>query len=157
MLFEWINDRECVLFNSAYRPIDQTDHRQWFEGVRGRNDMVMFGIRLLADGRLIGTCQLHTIHPVHRSAELQIRIGNPTDRGHGYGGEALRLLLDHGFQDLNLHRIDLHVLASNAVAIAAYKKAGFIREGLLRQCVHIGGQYQDLLLMGILRDEYVRQ
>ena len=116
ILFEWINDRELVLFNAPYKPVSETQHRAWFEDIQQRDDVVIFGIRLLETDKLIGSCQLHNISYVHRSAELQIRLGDAAERGRGYGTEAVRLLLKFGFQDLNLQRIYLHVFSTNAAA-----------------------------------------
>src|SRR5215467_9254289 len=93
-LFRWINERDEILLNAPYRPVSERQHAAWFDDVQQRRDTFIFGIRLLSSGRLIGSCQLHSIHPVHRSAELQIRIGEPQERGRGYGTEAARLLLD---------------------------------------------------------------
>jgi RimJ/RimL family protein N-acetyltransferase len=153
-LFNWINDREQVLNNSAYRPIHENQHHAWFNAIQQRQDTVIFGIRRCDSDRLIGSCQLHNIHPVYRNAELQIRIGEVAERGQGFGTEAVRMLLDFAFKDLNLHRVYLHVFASNAAAIRAYEKAGFHREGLLRQHAHIDGNYVDVVPMGILREEF---
>ena len=157
VLYQWINDREQVLFNAAYKPVSESQHQAWFASIQQREDVVIFGIRLLETGQLIGSCQLHSINFVNRTAELQIRIGSPADRGKGHGTEAVRLLLQFGFSDLNLNRIHLHVFAGNPRAIAAYEKCGFVREGLLRQGAFVDGQYIDVVVMGILREEYVRK
>src|SRR5262245_11695325 len=149
----WINDRDLVLLSSAYRPVDETAHRQWFESIRRRPDVVIFGIRELATDRLIGSCQLLGVSPVHRKAELQIRIGEADARGRGYGREAVELLLDFGFRDLNLHRVELTVLDGNETALKTYLAAGFVREGVLREAASIDGRYVDLIQMSILRDE----
>jgi RimJ/RimL family protein N-acetyltransferase len=151
-LFEWINDRELVLFNAPFHPVDSVSHREWFDSIRHRRDVSIFAIR--DAGRLVGTCQLHAIDPIHRSAELQIRIGVEGDRGRGIGTEAVRHLLRHGFHDLNLNRVFLYVFAHNQRAIRAYEKAGFEREGLLRQAAHIDGRYADIVVMGVVRDEF---
>src|SRR2546425_12801009 len=89
VLLEWINDREQVLFNAPYKPVSEKQHREWFDSIGERDDVVLFAMRLLEGDALIGTCQLHSINPLHRTAELQIRLGNPEDRGHGYGTEAV--------------------------------------------------------------------
>lgn len=157
ILLGWINDREQVLFNSAYKPVNEDQHQEWFESILRRPDVVLYGIRLLKTGTLIGSCQLHNINPVHRHAELQIRLGDPAQRGHGYGTEAVRLLLKFGFNDLNLRRIYLHVFNNNLGAIRAYEKAGFVREGLLRKAAFIDGEYLDVVVMGILHEDYVGQ
>jgi RimJ/RimL family protein N-acetyltransferase len=154
VLFDWINDREQVLFNAPYKPVSEYQHRAWLEAVQQRTDLAIFGIRLLETDKLIGTCRLHSIDAVHRSAELQIRLGDVAARGVGCGTEAVTLLLQFAFRDLNLHRVVLHVFSSNAAAIRVYEKAGFRREGVLRKAAHIDGEYVDVLIMGILRDEY---
>jgi RimJ/RimL family protein N-acetyltransferase len=154
-LFEWINDREEVLLNAGYAPVHEADHRAWFDSIRDRPDVVIFAIRTVADGELIGTCQLLRIDPRHSTAELQIRIGVSAARGQGYGTEAVRCLLMHAFRDLGLARVQLHVFATNTRAIRAYEKAGMRREGVLRSAAFIDGQRCDVVVMGILRDELV--
>lgn len=156
-LFQWINDRELVLFNSAYRPVSQAEHDAWFESIRQRSDMFIFGIRLCETDQLIGSCQLHSINAISRSAELQIRLGVSAERGKGYGTEAVKLLLQFAFSELNLHRVYLHVFATNPRAIQVYEKSGFVREGLLREAAFIDGRFIDVFVMGILDEEYVRQ
>jgi RimJ/RimL family protein N-acetyltransferase len=150
-LFTWINDRELVLLNAPYRPVHEPTHRAWLQHVASRTDGVTFAIRLEGSRRLIGICQLNGVHPVHRSAELQIRIGDPRWQGRGLGTEAVRRLVAFAFEDLNLHRVFLHVFATNARAVRAYERAGFAVEGTLRDAVHIDGRYVDVLVMSILR------
>ena len=153
VLFDWINQPEQVHWNAAYHPVSETDHREWFDAVRRRSDVVIFAIRTTAGGRLVGSCQLRNIDPVHGNAELQIRIGVVAERGHGHGTEAVRQLVRFGFHELNLHRVYLHVFAHNDAAIRAYEKSGFRREGVLREAAHIDGRYVDVVVMGILRQE----
>ena len=146
----WINDRDLVLNNAPYRPVHAEQHEAWFAGAEQRADAVIFAIRVVDGDRLIGTCQLLHIHPVHRNAELQIRIGEADARGQGHGSEAVRLLLDFAFRDLNLHRVYLNVFASNAAAIRAYEKSGFVQEGVAREAAFIDGRFVDVVQMAAL-------
>jgi RimJ/RimL family protein N-acetyltransferase len=148
-LFRWINDRELVLFNAGFHPVHATQHAAWMRSVASRQDVVVFAIRQKRSAALVGVCQLHTISPVHRSAELQIRIGESKSRGRGYGREAVRLLVDFAFRDLNLHRLWLRVFRSNARALKTYAAAGFVQEGILRDGAFIDGRYVDVIIMGI--------
>ena len=152
-LFQWINDRDQVLFNAPYTPVHGGQHAKWMDAVETRRDAVIFGIRRPQSGTLIGVCQLCAINHVHRTAELQIRIGDRRARDHGIGTEVVRSLVQFGFRDLNLNRVSLHVFADNKRAIRTYEKVGFAHEGRLRQAAHIDGRYVDLLIMGILRDD----
>lgn len=153
-LFEWINDRSTVILNAPFRPVRRDQHERWFLRIRNDQDLVILAIRT-PDDRLIGTCQLHSFSRDHRSAELQIRIGDRAARGQGLGSEAIGMLVRYGFLDLDLARIHLHVFEDNVRAIAAYEKVGFIREGLARKAAFIEGQWKNVVTMGILREELV--
>lgn len=154
LMFEWINNRDLVIFNAPYQPVHFAKHQSWFDVIQERKDMVIFGIRLIASDTLIGSCQLHSIHPINRSAELQIRLGELDKLEQGYGTQALTLLVQFGFDDLNLQRIYLHVFRTNERAIHVYKKLGFVQEGLLRQSAYVNGEYIDIVVMGLLKAEY---
>lgn len=152
LLYEWITDRELVILNSAFHPVSDVDHEAWVASMMAkRSDLVIFVIEERSTAAAIGTCQLLHISWRHRSAELQIRIGDKACRGRGLGTEAVRLLCKFGFADLNLHRIYLNVFETNARAIGAYEKAGFVREGLLRQAAHIDGKWVNVVPMGLIR------
>lgn len=153
LLYEWIAGRELVVLNSAFHPVSEADHEAWVASMMTkRADLVIFVIEERSTATTIGTCQLLNINWRQRSAELQIRIGDTTCRGRGLGTEAVRLLCEFGFADLNLHRIYLHVFETNARAIGAYENAGFTREGLLRHAAHIDGQWVDVVPMGLIRE-----
>jgi RimJ/RimL family protein N-acetyltransferase len=153
-LFSWVNDRQQMLFNAPYRPVTLEQHHRWFAALQQSTDRVAFGIERIDANDLIGTCQLVDIHPIHRTAELTIRLA-AEHRGHGLGAEALSLLLEFAFRDLNLERVSLHVFATNEAAVATYRRVGFKPEGAMRSAAHIDGRRVDVLMMGILRAEYV--
>lgn len=152
LLFGWINDRSLVVRSAPFRPVPRDEHDAWFEQIRHREDVRIFGIR--EDGRLVGTCQLHSINPVHRSAELQIRIGEPDARGRGLGTVAVTRLLEIGFRTLALHRIHLHVFATNVEARRLYERVGFRVEGVQREAAWIDDAWADVVLMAILASEF---
>jgi RimJ/RimL family protein N-acetyltransferase len=154
ILFEWINDREQVIFNAPYKPVTQKEHQEWFDDLQTRNDKVLFGIYNMDNKKIIGTCQLINIHSIHRTAELQIRIGEKGYRGKGFGKKAVLLLLKFAFMDLNLNRVYLHVFSNNDRAIHIYNKIGFNKEGVLRKSAYIDGCYVDIVVMGILSSEF---
>jgi len=83
-----------------------------------------------------------------------IAIGDKSFWNKGCGTEAMGLLLRHGFDTLNLNRVFLRVHEPNKRAIRAYEKAGFIKEGCLRQAVFKNGSYQDMFIMSVLRSEW---
>jgi UDP-4-amino-4,6-dideoxy-N-acetyl-beta-L-altrosamine N-acetyltransferase len=150
-LFRWINDPEVVRFNSAFQPISWAQHCAWWDSLNNTEIKRSFAIRKRDDDRIIGTAQLMDIHPVHRHAEVSIRIGEQADRQRGAGTEALCLLRRYAFEHQNLHRIFTHVWADNLRAIRAYEKAGFQHEGVMAQHVFIAGEWKDVVIMAVLR------
>lgn len=118
----------------------------------GGRDGTSFAIE--ADGNFIGICALFNVDAVARSSELGITIGNKLYWGKKYGREAIWLLVDYGFRYHNFHKIWLRVHGMNERAQRAYKAVGFVEEGRLRAHVYSNGTYDDLVMMGILRDEW---
>ena len=114
-----------------------------------------FHLRTLTDDTVIGFVVLFNLKWGNQSAEMAIGIGDKTYRGKGFGHDGLKLLLNYAFNELNLHRVSLTVMDYNQPAINAYERVGFVREGVHRQAVQRQGERYDLLLYGILRDEFL--
>ncbi|CAB3901029.1 Spermidine N(1)-acetyltransferase [Achromobacter insuavis] len=81
-----------------------------------------------------------------------MRIGDDVNRGKGAGTEALKLMLDFAWRDLNLQRVWLRVFESNVRAQRAYEKAGFEVEGVMRRAVWINGRWENEVILGWLKD-----
>lgn len=150
-LFRWVNDVKSASLDVAYRPVDGVAFNAWLGTFATDNAKVLFVIRRRASAVPVGYIQLTNIHPIHRSAEIGIRIGADDDRGRGLGRAALKLAVDYCWNHLNLKRIQLTVLATNVRAIRAYKASGFEEEGLFRRAAFINGVWTDVLAMATLR------
>jgi RimJ/RimL family protein N-acetyltransferase len=115
---------------------------------------VSFALRTLEDGRLVGLARLYDIEWTHRSAILGLSVPSCPDQGRGFGREGLGLVLRYGFRELGLHRVWLDVLEYNERALRLYRRAGFCEEGRLREHVQRDGRRWDVVLMGLLGQEY---
>lgn len=103
----------------------------------------------------LGHIELNSIDRKNKSACIcRVLVGPEICRGKGIGQEMMRKVLEVGFRDLNLHRIELNVFDFNTAAIKCYEKAGFIREGLHRDVRRIGNEYWSLYRMSMLKDEW---
>jgi RimJ/RimL family protein N-acetyltransferase len=143
-----------MLNSGAVRPFSLEDEAEWYESARKQHNLYQFGIRLLADNRLIGTCTVMDINWPARSSMVGISIGAPDARGKGYGTDAMRVLLRYCFMELNLNRVGLTVFSYNTRAMTSYRKVGFQQEGVMRQAILRDGEYHDIVLMSILRSEW---
>jgi len=113
-----------------------------------------FAIVLNESDTLIGNCGFNWINTTARSAEIGIFIGDRENRGKGYGSEAVGLLLEFGFNVLNLHSTGLNLFSFNEEAAACYKKCGFKEAGRRRESYFCNGKYYDTILMDILENEF---
>lgn len=147
---EWVNSAEVAAQVGRALPVSPLEHRRWYEQAVQRSDAVFFAIYTEDVSLYIGNVWLWGIHPVNRTAELRILIGDPQAQGRGYGTDACQTLLDFAFRRLNLHKVHVYVLASNPRAYRAFQKAGFREEGLLRGEFFVDGEYQDVYRMAML-------
>src|SRR5262249_24118667 len=133
VLVPWFNDPEVNRTLLQYLPLNLRAEEQFIEKLYQDDRQVVLGIVRRDDDRLIGSTGLHPIRPKERHTGFGIVIGDKESWNQGYGSEATALLVRYAFETLNLNRVWLHVFEENARAIRTYEKAGFRREGLLRQ------------------------
>lgn len=106
------------------------------------------------DRVLVGRCALFDIDELSRNGAIGLTLG-PAHRGKGLGRDVVRVLLDYGFNKRNLHRVHLYALASNAAGLRAYAACGFVEEGRLRDAAYLNGGFEDLVVMSVLRSEWL--
>jgi RimJ/RimL family protein N-acetyltransferase len=110
----------------------------------------------LLDGDLsIGTVFLRDVDKVNGSGVVGIFLGDRRYLGQGYGTDALNALVDFGFGELRLERIELEVFDFNTRAIRSYLKAGFQTDAVLRHARFHRGAHHDVHIMSILRDDWL--
>jgi RimJ/RimL family protein N-acetyltransferase len=153
----WLNDPEVRSTLALHLPLSQAQEEAWFAKVlQGPPEEFPLVIELSEGERFkpIGNCGFRFLDWHNRSGAIGLQIGEKGLWNKGYGTEIVELLLAHGFGTLNLHRIWLHVFASNKRAIRSYEKAGFVLEGRQRDAVYREGKYEDVLTMSVLRREW---
>lgn len=117
------------------------------------DDRVFFLI-LSADNKIIGECVINEIDRKCRSANFRMALFSQKERGKGIGTWAVKAARDFAFEKLKLHRLALDVYSFNPRAENVYLKAGFQREGILKEAILDGDQYADDILMALLEDEW---
>jgi RimJ/RimL family protein N-acetyltransferase len=108
-----------------------------------------------APGRLIGFARLQWVDWLHRVALVNLGLGNPADRGRGYGQEALDLLLRYAFDELGMHRLAVYLGGYNTGAARFIERNGFRLEVRRRQALARDGQRWDYLQYALLRPEWL--
>ncbi len=153
---KWRNNQELIgMLGSPFRFINQETDKKWFESYMAtRATNVRCSIVEVETNSIVGLVNLTNIDWTNRSAEFSIMIGDASNQAKGYGREATREMLKHGFNNLNLHRIYLTVLQNNSRAIKLYQEVGFIQDGVIRDSVFKQGKYLHSILMSILQNEF---
>lgn len=126
------------------------DISQWLEYHRTCSDEVMWCIASNDSDECLGHAGLYQIDHRVRKAELALMIGESQRRGKGIGRSVCAAMIDYARAQLNLRRIELSLLGSNAPAEKLYTKLGFVREGVLKDAQYRDGQYQDVVLMALM-------
>jgi diamine N-acetyltransferase len=153
-LVRWLNDPAVTRTLLLSHPLMLAEEHSYLDRLAQNRDDVGLGIVVRESERFIGATGLHHVDWKARSACFGIVIGVKEEWGKGHGREATGLMLRHAFETMNLHRVWLHVVASHEPGWRAYERAGFRREGLLRDAFYREGRYHDMLAMAILRPEW---
>ncbi|MGI8680585.1 MAG: GNAT family N-acetyltransferase [Mycobacteriales bacterium] len=118
--------------------------------------VAFFGVQegVADDGRLVGTCKLWGIDEYNRNAHIGIKLGAESDRGKGFGRDALALLVRYGFWYRGLHRLQLETFADNTAMRRCAERVGFTEEGRLRESGWAAGRFGDDVIYGLLATEW---
>jgi len=154
---QWVNDPDIVSHLSdifLYPHANESTEAYLEAMVEGNTDSRGFVIADLASEAYIGQVNLDTIDWKNRVGKIGIVIGSPEYLGRGIGTEAMKLLIDFAFREMNLNRLELEVYDFNERAIRCYLNCGFIQEGRLRERQYKKGRYWDVIQMGLLKSDW---
>lgn len=156
---KWYNDMNFLRhFDKLIAvPRENTYIANFIKGMQDANNEIIFAVRDIEDDKLIGVTGFENIQWNNRVATIFIGIGEEGYRGKGIGKEAMSLTIDYGFNELNLHKLQLTVLGYNTAAIALYESLGFIKEGVFREFILRDKQRYDLMNYGIIHYEWINK
>ena len=144
LLWKMINDPTIEHYTlSGNYPVSQHQQKQWIENYRNSDSIIRFIVEL-EGGDAIGMVMLTKIDwknrsPARRKGDMRL---------------AVSALLDYAFYELNLHRIEAEILEYNFASQKLMLAMGMTQEGRRRKCVFRSGMYHDVLVMGLLEEEW---
>jgi RimJ/RimL family protein N-acetyltransferase len=153
---KWTQDPEYtrLVRDDPPRPLSPAQVKKQYEKEKDEKSTYVYTIRLREDDRLIGFTRLEWVEWSHGNAKFSFQIGDPKDRGHGYGSEALNLILRYAFMELNLFRLTAWLLEYNVIGIEFLHRVGFQEEVRQRQALHRYNRRWDLIIMGLMREDW---
>ena len=152
----FLNDLEVrsLMWPGIMFPLRREDEEKWYDSFHAMSDgEYHFAIERNDSGDYIGGCGIAEVNHKTRIGTIGIFIGKP-HQNLGFGTEAMGLLVDFCFMEMNMHKLKLHVYAFNERAMHCYRKLGFTTEAVLRQECYRNGMYHDEHIMGLLRSEW---
>lgn len=150
---EWLNDVEVSINLNMNTVLTLQQEKGILSGFSANGECVFAIVDPVTD-MPIGTCGFQKIDAVNATAEFGIFIGDKRYWNRGFGTDATRLILDYGFNILNLKNVMLNVFSCNERAAHVYRKVGFKEIGRRREARIVGGNYYDVILMDILPEEF---
>lgn len=150
----WRNQHELIdMLGAPFRFINSDVDVKWYEDyMESRGNTVRCAI-VAENDKILGLISLTNIDFINRSAQLHIMIGLEENQNKGLGTFALSEMLAHAFYNMNLERVELTVLESNKRARHMYEKAGFVLEGRKRNALYKNGEFVDMMMYSILKNE----
>lgn len=139
-----------------FKELNLTNQEAWFQIISKSPNDFMFGIVDLKSGELIGACGLLYTNWVIRSADFSFYIGKNElyiDNSN-VSKEAVNLLLNYGFNILNLNKIWMELYEFDVKKIDFFSNLGFQKDGKLRQNCFLDGKYWDSYIISLLRNEF---
>jgi RimJ/RimL family protein N-acetyltransferase len=153
---QWTHDPEYLHLTDMgpARPLSPPQVKRRYDVDEREKRHFIFAVRTRVDDTLVGSVALRWVEWAHGIAVLQIGMGKPGDRGRGYGTDALKLILNYGFNELNLFRLNANTFEYNERGIHFLEKAGFVVEVRRRQAIHRDGRRWDSVILGLLREDW---
>ncbi|GFK94856.1 Spermidine N(1)-acetyltransferase [Fundidesulfovibrio magnetotacticus] len=151
----WLNDPRVNRFlESRFVPRSLENIRDFVQSMDGGETSILYAICLKEDGRHIGNIKLGPINHIHRFADVGLLIGEPDCWGKGIGSQAIGLVTDHAFLELNLNKLLAGCYAGNVGSMKAFQKVGYRQEAHFAKMRFSQGAYEDEYVLALLREDW---
>ena len=135
-------------------PVSQFEQQKWYENAISSSDK-RFSIVIKESDQCVGMITLTDIDWVNRSAFHGIKLHPNCPKRLGIATDAIMALMEYAFCELNLNRLDGGWLDYNKASEQLYEKCGWSKEGIKRNAIYRNGKYHDLVIAGILKEDYL--
>jgi [ribosomal protein S5]-alanine N-acetyltransferase len=151
--YKWFNDEDNTKYmQKHYFPNTKTMQLEYFKNdIENNTEKMQLGIVHKKDNVMIGTLSLNSIDLLNRTAEISIIIGEKKYRELNYFLQSCKLMIKHGFETIGLNRIYSGTISKDIDNLFC-KLLGFRSEGILKKSVYKNGNFSDVFLCAILKE-----
>lgn len=152
--YNWMNDNEVTKYlESRFYPQSREKIEEYVKSINNNPNYIFLAIMEKKSNTHMGNIKLGPMNWFHRLADVGLLIGEKTAWGKGYATEAIRLVTEYAFGKLNLHKLTAGCYEENIGSEKAFKKNGYVVEGIRKKNCFLDGEYADVILMGIINEE----
>jgi RimJ/RimL family protein N-acetyltransferase len=150
---DWLNDEEVYRYLETGGNYTLEMLKNYLEEVV-KKDIYFWGIHIKENNQHIGNIKIDPINSRHGLAEYGIMMGRRSEWGKGYAKEATIKIINYCFNELNIRKLTLGVVADNRAAVKLYEKLGFDVEGVYKNHGIYQGKYCDTLRMALFNPDF---
>ncbi|MCM9077181.1 GNAT family N-acetyltransferase [Streptomyces spororaveus] len=139
-------------------PRSAEGYRAWADEratAKSDSDRFQLAVEAVGTGEIVGAVGSHQADARNGWFEYGITIG-ADHRRKGYAAEAAILLLRFMFHEHRYHKCQVRIFAHNQASLALHRQLGFVEEGRLRELAYLSGRHHDVVMMGMLADEFAK-
>lgn len=158
-MYAYASRQDVTKYLTWYPHPDRSYTHEYLEYLGGRYAAGMFydwAVVYEPECKMVGTCGFTSFNCTSDSAEVGYVI-NPEYWGKGIATEALRRVLQFGFEEMKLHRIEAKFIEGNVRSRHLMEKVGMTFEGIMREGMLIKGAYANIGICSILKSEWETQ
>ncbi|MCG8637441.1 MAG: GNAT family N-acetyltransferase [Desulfobacterales bacterium] len=156
--YNWLNNTKINRYlETRYFPRSRESLVDYVKSMEGNSGQFFMAICLKEGRSHVGNIKIGPVSWIHRTADIGILIGEESVWGRGVGTEAIELAAEFAFNTLNLNKLTAGCYEVNQGSFKAFSKAGFVKEGQLREQWFCDGRYVDELLLGLTREDWQAQ
>ena len=145
-LRDWRNTPSIWENNTQFILLNLKQQNSWFKKINSNISKERMFTIIDDKQNPIGICGLVQFDEDNKNAKVAIIIGNTKNHSKGIGTESLNLLLEYGFKELKIHRIDAEVIEYNKKSLNFFKKLGFKQEAVMRDYIFRNGKWWNLFI-----------
>ncbi len=155
LLRDWRNRKHVRKTTREYRLLNMIHQKKWFELIHTENPPkhIMFGI-MKKNGKIDGVTGLTYIDWKNKHAEISIYMSNRNWQKTKEAKDTINLILEYGFEELNLHRLWVEIFQISTENIDLFEQMNFKKEGVLRDKAWRSGKWWNSIIYSKLSNEY---
>ncbi len=152
---QWMNDPEVrEMLNSPF-PVSEYSIKEWIKKISMDPSRIDFAICLIENDELIGYTGFRNIDFVNLKAESYTGIGEKKYWKKGFARESNKIKMNYIFNRYNLNKIYAKIRKDNEASIKSCLSIGYSIDGTLRQDIYMQGEFKDMVIMSILKEEFL--